>query len=184
MKPQDAALLPAGVRSVDVTAWREGQAQRHPDWLADEVPVALVFNGISHAVMMASPADLEEFALGFGLTEGGVIASRFFSGGAFLVGARGHGADEEDDARRDAENPEQKQQRQTVRPGREDIQGAGALCPCEIAPASEQRGAKQKLKNAQQHLYTPPQGGLPTYRSPWVGPGAARISRFPATPEP
>ena len=38
--------------------------------LANEVPVALVFNGISHAVMMATPHNLEEFALGFALTEG------------------------------------------------------------------------------------------------------------------
>ena len=38
--------------------------------LASEVPVALVFNGISHAVMMASPGEAAELALGFALTEG------------------------------------------------------------------------------------------------------------------
>lgn len=42
--------------------------------LAEEVPVAMVFNGISHAVMMSSPANLEVFALGFALSEG-ILAS-------------------------------------------------------------------------------------------------------------
>ncbi|WP_228529539.1 formate dehydrogenase accessory sulfurtransferase FdhD [Diaphorobacter caeni] len=35
-----------------------------------EVPVAMVFNGISHAVMMASPRDLVEFGVGFAISEG------------------------------------------------------------------------------------------------------------------
>lgn len=38
--------------------------------IADELPVAMVFNGSSAAVMLATPADIEDFALGFALTEG------------------------------------------------------------------------------------------------------------------
>jgi FdhD protein len=70
LKPDDAALRPPGASAATVTTHRADRTERVTDWLADEVPVALVFNGISHVVMLATPADLEEFALGFGLTEG------------------------------------------------------------------------------------------------------------------
>ena len=37
--------------------------------LAAEVPVALVYNGRTHVVMMCTPSDLEDLAVGFTLTE-------------------------------------------------------------------------------------------------------------------
>ncbi len=66
----DTGLVPQGVCPAQVTEWRSAQATQRTDWIADEVPIALVFNGVTHAVMLASPEDLEDFALGFSLTEG------------------------------------------------------------------------------------------------------------------
>lgn len=55
----------------EITLWKRDDLQTAvPDSLAEEVPVALVYNGISHVVMMASPKDLELFAIGFSLSEG------------------------------------------------------------------------------------------------------------------
>ena len=59
-----------GARSLDVLRWRGGRAQQVDDWLPEEVAVALQYNGVSHAVMLATPLDLEDFALGFSLGEG------------------------------------------------------------------------------------------------------------------
>jgi formate dehydrogenase accessory protein FdhD len=46
-----------------------GGAETRDEIVAEEVAVALAYNGISHAVMMATPCDLEDFARGFTLTE-------------------------------------------------------------------------------------------------------------------
>ncbi|WP_370604480.1 formate dehydrogenase accessory sulfurtransferase FdhD [Citrobacter braakii] len=60
---------PTGSRQL--TLWKREDLQHpQPDEVAEEVPVALVYNGISHVVMMASPKDLEHFAMGFSLSEG------------------------------------------------------------------------------------------------------------------
>ncbi|HEX3349045.1 MAG TPA: formate dehydrogenase accessory sulfurtransferase FdhD [Acetobacteraceae bacterium] len=40
------------------------------DSLAEEVPIAVSYAGIAHAVMMGTPADLDDFAVGFSITEG------------------------------------------------------------------------------------------------------------------
>ncbi len=56
--------------SVSVSRWEQGDLSLADDKVAEEVAVALVYNGISHVVMMTSPNDLKDFALGFSMTEG------------------------------------------------------------------------------------------------------------------
>jgi FdhD protein len=68
---------------------RAGTWSQADDELAEEVAVALEYNGISHAVMMATPADLEAFALGFSISEGIIGSAREFYGVEVKHGASG-----------------------------------------------------------------------------------------------
>ena len=59
-----------------VQKWQVGEVRSLEDCVAEEVPVAMIYNGISHAVMLATPQDLEDFALGFSLAEGILSSSK------------------------------------------------------------------------------------------------------------
>jgi FdhD protein len=54
---------------LQATRWRDGRPSATAETIAEETPVAIVYNGIPHVVMMATPQDLEDFVLGFSITE-------------------------------------------------------------------------------------------------------------------
>jgi formate dehydrogenase accessory protein FdhD len=67
----EAESPPAAVSAeVGVERWTRGTLARTTDQVAEEMPVALVYHDVPHVVMLATPADLEDYAIGFTLSEG------------------------------------------------------------------------------------------------------------------
>jgi len=62
--------LPTPVRNVERNAFRGDAMTRGMRAIPEETPVALSYNRTTYAVMLATPADLEDFAVGFSVTEG------------------------------------------------------------------------------------------------------------------
>ncbi|HEY3325847.1 MAG TPA: formate dehydrogenase accessory sulfurtransferase FdhD [Novimethylophilus sp.] len=72
--PEEVEVASYHTRAVE--RWGNNGTLIHAiDQVAEEVPVAMVYNGISHAVMLATPMSLEQFGLGFSLSEG-ILHSR------------------------------------------------------------------------------------------------------------
>ena len=62
-------VVPPPARCVPRQAWRSGSTLIGERTLAEEVPVAFSYDGATHAILMATPDDLEDFALGWGLSK-------------------------------------------------------------------------------------------------------------------
>jgi FdhD protein len=80
MRPPITETGARGYALREVRRWRHGEVEVATDRVAEEVPVALLYNDAPHVVMMATPCDLDDFALGFSLSEAVIGQARELEG--------------------------------------------------------------------------------------------------------
>lgn len=90
MPPSDTESPAPTISDVPAVRLDGDSAGAAVESVAEEAPVALIYNGEPYVVVMASPADLEDLALGFSLTEGIIGSPNELEGIRVAPETRGH----------------------------------------------------------------------------------------------
>ena len=112
--------------------------------LANEVPVALEFNGQVYAVMMLTPSDLEDFGVGFSLSERIIVHASDIARIDIREGTRGIGVD----IRLEKEHSERLSERRRSLPGQSGCGICGLTSIEEALPQLAKLGAPQRVSAA------------------------------------
>src|SRR5262245_30469812 len=112
--------------------------------LANEVPVAIEFNGQVYAVMMLTPSDLEDFAVGFALSERIIVRASDIARIDVREGTRGIGVD----VRLEKEHSERLAERRRSLPGQSGCGICGLTSIEEALPQLAKLGAPQRVAPA------------------------------------
>ncbi|HET7412828.1 MAG TPA: formate dehydrogenase accessory sulfurtransferase FdhD [Pararhizobium sp.] len=137
-------FLPAR-RHVSRLAHRDAGVVSGTSCVPEETPIAMSFNGASYAVMMATPADLEDFAVGFALNEG-IISSPEEVRGLNIVAVEG-GVDCQVELADDASDRLKTRRRRIAGPVGCGLCGIESIAEA-VRPVPRQEGGDVRLSDA------------------------------------